>query len=254
MRLSVVAACLVASLANAQSPLSNNDVIHLFAFGISPTVIKATINKSKAGFDLSPEGLIQLKKAGLNDDIVMAMLSKTSAAIAAPSKDSLQNLASGIYYKSAERYLAVGAGYLKSTSSNKFGETLKKSFSGFISFNTKASLAEARANIQIPYPGTSFLFVSDYPSHTPEEFFLVRLRSIDSTRQIIFEKPTNGTGPIVINDSLKIDFNIKRIENGYYEISPIHPMPPDEYGFIYRAGSLYSGTRYKIYDFSIVEK
>jgi hypothetical protein len=254
MRLSVLAACLVASLANAQSPLSNNDVIHMFAFGISPAVIKATINKSKAGFDLSPEGLIQLKKAGLNDDIVMAMLSKTKAAIAAPTKDSVQNLSSGIYYKSVDRYISVGTDYLKSASSKKFGETLKKSFSGFISFNTKASVSNVHSNFLIQETKPSYFFVPDYLAHTPEEFFLVRLRSIDSTRQIIFEKPTNGTGPIVINDSLKIDFNIKRTENGCYEISPIHSMPPGEYGFIYRAGSLYSGTRYKIYDFSIVEK
>jgi hypothetical protein len=254
VRLSVLAVCLFASLANAQSPLTNSDIIHMFAFGISPAVIKATINKSKAGFDLSPEGLIQLKKSGLNDDIVMAMISKSNIALTAPLRDSLHNMSSGIYYKSTDGYRSVDPGYLTNASSKGFGGSLMKSFSNLVAFKKKAIISEAHSSLQIRDLRPSYLFVLDYPTHNPEEFFLVRLRSTDSTRQIIYEKPTNGTGSIVFNDSLKIDFNIKKIENGYYEISPVHSLSTGEYGFVYSAASHYAGTRYTIYDFSIVEK
>src|SRR6266436_42274 len=100
MRTIVLAACLTASLANAQSPLTNNDVIHMLAFGISPAIIKAVISKSKAGFDLSPDGLIQLRKSGLSDDIVMAMLSKSNSVSPSPVYEDLKNLTPGIYYNS----------------------------------------------------------------------------------------------------------------------------------------------------------
>lgn len=254
MRPITLAACLLASLANAQSPLTNSDVIHMVAFGISPIIVKATIYKCKARFDLSPDSLIQLKKSGLNDDILMAMITKTSATVITPTRDSLNPLSSGIYYKSAERNTFFEPGYLANISSKGFGESLKKSFSNFIAFKFKARMDNAHSTMQIGDAKPIFLFAFDFPSHNPEEFFLIRLSSRDSSRELIYEKPTNGPGLIIINDSLKVDFNIRKLENSLYEISPGHSLPPGEYGFIYNSASLYSGTRYKVYDFRIVEK
>ena len=225
MRPITLAACLVVSLANAQSPLTNSDVIHMVAYGISPAIVKATISKCKAGFDLSPDGLIQLKKSGLNDDILMAMISKTNAAVAAPARDSLNFLSSGVYYKSADRYISFEPGFLANTSSKGFSGSLKKSLSDFIAFKMKASMDKAHSNAQIQDPKPVFLFALGFEARSPEEFFLVRLRSTDSTRQIIYEKPTGGAGLIVINDSLKVDFNTRKLENGFYEVSPAHSLP-----------------------------
>ncbi len=254
MRPITLAACLLASLANAQSPLTNSDVIHMVAFGISPAVVKATINKCKPGFDLSPDGLIQLKKSGLNDDILMAMISKTNTAAGLSSRDSLNLLSSGIYYKSADRFISFEHGYLANNSSKGFGESLKKSFSNFIAFKFKARMDNAHSSMQIGDTKPTFLFALGFQALSPEEFFLVRLRSTDTTRQIIYEKPMNGAGLIVINDSLKVDFNTRKLENNFFEVSPAHSLPPGEYGFIYSASPFYSGTRYTIYDFSIIEK
>jgi hypothetical protein len=254
MRPITLAACLLVSLAKAQSPLTNTDVIRMVAYGISPIVVKATINKCKAGFDLSPDGLIQLKKSGLSDDILMVMISKTNAAVGAPARDSLNFLSTGIYYKTPDRYISFEPGYLASASSKGFGRSLKKSFSDFIAFKIKASMEKAHSSTQIQDPRPTFLFALDYPARNPEEFFLVRLRSTDSTRQIIYEKPTGGAGLIVINDSLKVDFNTRKLENNFFEVSPAHSLPPGEYGFIYSGVSFYSRARYTIYDFRIGEK
>jgi len=189
MRLSLLAACLVSSLANAQSPLTNNDVIHMFAFGISPAIIKATINKSKAGFDLSPEGLIQLKKSGLNDDIVIAMLSKSNMVVSAPVRDSFYSLPSGIYYKSAGRHISFEPGFLTSRMPKGFGG-LMRTFSSFIHANSQARIDSPHAKLRIAYPKPLFLFVSD----NPDDFFLIRMRATDSSRQMNFEKPASGRG------------------------------------------------------------
>jgi hypothetical protein len=250
MRTIILTVCLFVSAANAQSILSNNDVIRMVTFGISPMVIKATISKSKAGFDLSPEGLIQLKKSGLNDDIVMAMISKSNAFVNTPVRDSFYSLSSGIYYKSADKTIPFEPDYLVSKTSKGFGGGMMKTFGAFIHFSTKVSIDSAHAGIRIVQARPVFLFVSD----SPDEFILVRLRVTDSSRQMNFENPTNGAGLIVINDSLKVDFSVRKLENGFYEISPAHSLPPGEYGFIYNSAAHYSGNRYKIFDFSIVEK
>ena len=254
MRPIILAACLLVSLANAQTPLTNTDVIRMVAYGISPAVVKATISKCKAGFDMSPDGLIQLKKSGLSDDILIVMISKTNTAAGLSSRDSLNLLTSGIYYKSADRFISFEHGYLANNSSKGFGESLKKSFSNFIAFKFKARMDNAHSSIQIGDTKPTFLFALDFPSHNPEEFLLVRLSSKDSSRELSYEKPTNGAGLIIIIDSLKIDFNTRQLENGFYEISPAHPLLDGEYGFIYSSASLYSGTRYAIYDFRILEK
>jgi len=250
MRPLVLAACLLATLANAQSPLTNNDVIHMFAFGISPAVIKAMISKSKVGFDLSPEGILQLKKSGLSDEIMMAMISKVNTAVVAPARDSIYSLSSGVYYKSVEKTIPFEPGYLTSKPSKGFGGGMLKTFGSFIHFSTKVSIDSAHASIRSEIRKPVFLFVSE----SPDEFFLVRLRVTGTSRQMIFEKPTNGVGSIIINDSLKVDFSIRKLENGFYEISPAHSLLPGEFGFIYRSPDRYSGTRYKIFDFSIIEK
>jgi hypothetical protein len=257
MRTIILAIYFLISLAQAQNPLTNSDVIHLVQSGISPLIVKATISKSKTGFDMTPDGLIQLKKAGMNDDIVMAMLSKNNVVPGTAIislKDSLENLPGGIYYRSPDKYISLVPGFLTSAVSKGLAGTIKKAFTGFIPFIVKASVAGAHGSIRISEKKPVLLFMLDYPARHPEEFFLVRLRTSDSSRQISFAKPVNGSGPILLNDSLKIDFSIKKSANGSYEVSPDHPLMPGEYGFIYSAAALYSGTRYKIYNFSITEK
>jgi len=72
MKKIVLSACLLSSIVYAQSPLTNADVIRMVAYGISPSLVKTTINKSKAGFDLST--------ADLDADLAVAPLADAEAA------------------------------------------------------------------------------------------------------------------------------------------------------------------------------
>jgi hypothetical protein len=59
-------------------PIKNIDVIMMFRQGVTPSVIVLAIQKSKTDFATSPDALIQMKKMGLPDEIVTAMLNARS--------------------------------------------------------------------------------------------------------------------------------------------------------------------------------
>ena len=71
----------------ASSRLTNADVIQLVTAGLSDTVVTASIRQAvSVGFDLSPTGLIALKRAGVPDVVVAAMQARNTPASALPDK------------------------------------------------------------------------------------------------------------------------------------------------------------------------
>ena len=72
--------------------LTNQTIIQLYRAGISKSVIAAKINNSTCNFDLSTNGLVDLKNNGVPDDIVTTMVNKPSGA---PLPDQQQNAVQG---------------------------------------------------------------------------------------------------------------------------------------------------------------
>ena len=58
--------------------MTNDEVISLAGAGLNSSIIVNKIKTSKTNFDLSTDALIKLKKAGVSDDIVTAMLEAKS--------------------------------------------------------------------------------------------------------------------------------------------------------------------------------
>jgi hypothetical protein len=214
-------------------------------------IIKAAIERSKASFDLSPDGMIQLKKNGTPDEVVLAMLSKARTVAAKAPEDTLKWMPPGIYNRSEKGYRPVDAHLLMSVISRGAFGTLKKTFGSFMNFNIKASLVGNRALLLIEETKPVFVFILDYPARNPEEFFLVRLTQTNNARQINFQKSSTVSGIIGINDTVKIALSSKKIQDGIYEVSTTHPLQPGEYCFIYNASGLYQGNTYKGFDFSV---
>lgn len=55
-------------------PLTNQDVMDLIEVGLPAKVIAEKIDKSVGAFDTSPQALKELKKAGVHDSIILAMV------------------------------------------------------------------------------------------------------------------------------------------------------------------------------------
>jgi hypothetical protein len=63
-----------ATTATTTSALTNADVLQMLKAGLAPEIIKAKIKASVTRFDTSPDTLQELKKAGVPDAIILAMV------------------------------------------------------------------------------------------------------------------------------------------------------------------------------------
>ncbi|MDX6710804.1 MAG: hypothetical protein QOH96_1820 [Blastocatellia bacterium] len=63
-----------------QQPLTNQAVIKLVKAGFKEKTVIAIIVSKPAGFDLSPEKLVELKKSGVSEPVILAMLAHEGGA------------------------------------------------------------------------------------------------------------------------------------------------------------------------------
>jgi hypothetical protein len=72
----------------AASKMTNDEVIQLATAGLSEQVIRTSIHQAPAkAFDLSPTGLIALKKASVSDAVILVMV-QSNAPVPAPVSDA----------------------------------------------------------------------------------------------------------------------------------------------------------------------
>lgn len=91
MKRIVIAACLsvsffafvVCAQQPAEGPLTNQSIVKLVKAGFKEKTIIAIIHNRKSVFQLDPEQLIQLKRQGVNENIILAMLAAQDATFVA---------------------------------------------------------------------------------------------------------------------------------------------------------------------------
>jgi hypothetical protein len=67
--------CIGSCIVSAQrEPLTNSDVVAMFRFGLSEQTIVRSVQQGRTAFDISPDALIKMKRVGLSDNVVNAML------------------------------------------------------------------------------------------------------------------------------------------------------------------------------------
>lgn len=88
------AALLTLSLASAQQftvaqmkhqPLTNDSIVTLAKAGFDELFILQLIRSSRTNFDTTVEGLVELKKAGVSEDLIRLMAMPQSSPPAAPA-------------------------------------------------------------------------------------------------------------------------------------------------------------------------
>src|ERR687885_414810 len=68
---------------NTDAPLTNASIIKLVRAGFKEKTVIAIIRTRPAQFDLAPDQLIELKRSGVNENIILAMLARDGAAFMA---------------------------------------------------------------------------------------------------------------------------------------------------------------------------
>lgn len=97
----VIVLCLLlaAFTASAEEVLTNRSVGRMVAAGLSPDIITAKIQGSKNTFDVSIDALLQLKKDGVHDEIIKAMVEAASSPEPPAAADQGDR-----YYEPGSRY------------------------------------------------------------------------------------------------------------------------------------------------------
>src|SRR5918999_2474680 len=62
--------------ARSEAPLTNTSVVKLVRAGFSEKAVIAIIRARPVRFDLAPERLIELKKGGVSEKVILAMLAR----------------------------------------------------------------------------------------------------------------------------------------------------------------------------------
>ena len=249
--------------------LTNQTVIDLKMAGFNATIIKAKIAASYCSFDVSTNAMISLKKAGIPDDVITAMVSKINTA-STSIIDSVQSTAPGIYYckgQPCDLMELEPSVY----SQAKTGSSILTSLTyGIAKTKAKATLSNPHANLQLDEKSPQFYFYFDksttnnfgnnsattywFASATsPNEFILIKFTTTKKSRDVVTGSWNSYAGMSSgIDDSNKISFKYEKISAGVYKVYTEQPLEKGEYCFMYAGGSAtYGAPMQKVYDFGI---
>jgi hypothetical protein len=76
----IAALMLVVADARSEEILDNNTIVRMISAGLAPDVVELKVERTTGHYDLSAEGLIALKNAGVPDRVIKAMLLKGASA------------------------------------------------------------------------------------------------------------------------------------------------------------------------------
>lgn len=247
----------------AQSTMNNEAVIKMVKAGLSNSIIVSTVQSSPGQYNTSPDGLIALKNAGVDDTVIAALISKNSGAAvtytaavapASPANSDDPNAAheAGIYIYDAKAtdhkmFELEPSVY----SQGKTGGALASAYTyGIVKAKSKAIIRSAHSNARVTDPNVSFYFYFEQKSAglsnassdrgtttTPNEFTLLRFDIKGDTRETTIGK-YNAYGSQSGNDDKAIvSFTFEKIRPGVYKVTPKSPLAAGEYGFVSASGT-----------------
>ena len=253
------------SLVQAQSDtLTNETIVKLHQSGFGAETMKSKITNTPARFDVSINALMKLKENKVPEEVINLMISnpKGSATVVAatqPAAGQTQSYVStGIYYiRSASENVEMNPSYI---SSKKTDRTAQFLVSGLVDADIRVILNENHAALEVSgMPKFQFVFDTlkgnnENPyfgkNSTPKNFFLVKLKTTKKTRELVIGTTSAIQDNIEIREKLKVPLKNKRIGPGIYEVSPISPLEPGEYGIVF-SNAIWDTQSGKIYDFSV---
>jgi hypothetical protein len=254
---SIITMCLLLLTASvgAQEVLNNDAVMAMKKAGLSNTVILAKIRSSLSKFDVSTKALVDLKQAGLSDDIIEAMLGHTGPGpvVSAPPAVApvdprgrvvvgLPQGREGVFHLRGDQYIELSAA-VASIETN------------FVFFQSKSEIVLKGRKASYRVTERQPVFVSMWP---PNEAPLVRLKPGDDhdDRNLKYSSgsfmPFGGTHTQGVRTQDVVDVESEKDPRGLHRIKPRQALAPGEYGFILTHGfAAGAGAGGKIYDFGV---
>lgn len=235
----------------AQEVLTNDSVIQMVKAGLPEAVVIAKIKSTASKFDLKTDSLVSLKKAGVSDKVLEAMVAAPAAG-AAPSTASAAPappapaLAAGALKNQDVIYQLVAGKYVEMFATSANLETNMAFFQSKSEVVVEGKKAQFRTTEKQP------VFLSTYSSTDAP---LVKLKQGDDHNDRNLKigsgafMPFGGTQKMGVRNEDKIPVTIERDPRGFYKVTPSAALPPGEYGFILATG--FGAGSGKIYDFGV---
>ncbi|HJV58627.1 MAG TPA: hypothetical protein VJ971_21755 [Methylomirabilota bacterium] len=233
----------------AQEVLTNDSVIQMIKAGLPEAVVIAKIKSTATKFDLKTDSLVSLKKAGVSDKVLEAMVAAgsgsapTTGAMPAPPAPAM---AAGALKNTDVIYQLVGGKYVEMFATSANLETNMAFFQSKSEVVLEGKKAQYRTTDKQP------VFLSTYSSTDAP---LVRLKQGDDHNDRNLKigsgafMPFGGTQKMGVRNEDKIPVTIERDPRGFYKVTPSAALPPGEYGFILATG--FGAGSGKIYDFGV---
>ncbi len=278
--LMIVLFCLMAVFAvNAQDTMTNAEVIRMAKAGFSAPVILAKIKSTPGKYDLSLDSMIAMKKEGVSDDVVAAMLEANNrvnggaavnptAGSGSPmnSSDPLAPHGFGIYlFEEREGAMQMTQLSPNVSAQNRTGGMFTSSMTyGIGKVKTKANLPGTAAKLQVKSSKPVFYFYLDTKSggmntssgipSTPNEFALVKFNVRSDNREVTIAKGNAFGTKGGLSDEYVKAFDVENVAEGVFKITPKDSLPAGEYGFyLINSGSSNANAAVgsKFFDFGI---
>lgn len=276
----------------AAAGMTNADVIKMVKAGLNESLIIASIKQAeKRAFSLSADGLVELKAAGVSDNIMHVMLDPTAvvappaaapaAAPRAPVEEpkparSVDDPASphdaGIYVDIGESSPKLVALEPTVFSQGKSGGILTSALTyGIKKAKWKAVVRGRAGNLRLRTAQPVFYFYFENKgsglsntggfsgwlagASSPNEFVLAKMDQKSNDRELIVGEFGMLGASSGTRSEDTVDMKIEKLSPGIYKVSPASPLKAGtEYCLFYAAGSqatLGGGGAGKLFDFGV---
>ena len=250
---------LCAMVASAQEALTNDAVAKMVKAGLGESLVISMIENQPGKYSLSPDDLVNLKRQGVSDKVLAAMLGKgsgsaasvpgsaTTAAVSADN-DIPPGIEIGLYYRKAGKWEEL------------LPEVVNWKTGGVVKSIATVGIVKGDVNGHIPgvHSRTSVASPLEFLIDAPEgvaitEYQLLRLREEKESRE--FRTVTGGVMHVsggAARDA--VPFEGKKIMSRIYKVV-LPNLGPGEYGFLPpNTGNSASSTSIgKMYTFRLLE-
>jgi hypothetical protein len=259
----LAAIVLTAMPARAQQGLTNGDIIKMQSAGLSENIILASVNGQPAAYDTSTDGLLALKKAGVSDAVVAAMISRNAAMKNGVANPAGTNMSAsvpsgpppgvdevGVYYQDKNKAWHSVPSEIVNT---KSGGVLKSIASdGIVKGDTNGHIKGAESATKLTTGSNLLIFMPE--NFSASDYILVKLHKNSDNRE--FRAMTGGVFHSSGGASKDaVEFGSQKLAPHVYELTFGAPLSPGEYGILPPGATATSNLAAsgKIYSFSIIE-
>jgi hypothetical protein len=235
----------------AQEVLTNDSVVQMVKAGLPESVIVAKIRSTSTKFDLRTDALVTLKKAGVSDKVLEAMVAQGSPATGTlpPSPATMAAAPPGP---------TMGPGKDRDVVYHLTGDKYVELDPAVAELETNFAFFQSKSEIVLPGKKAKYRVMEKQPvfltTYSPTEAPLVRLKPGDDhdDRNLKVSSgafmPFGGTHRQGVRNEDKIAVTSERDPRGFYRVTPAAPLAPGEYGFVVTQGFI-AGASGRIFDF-----